>query len=1011
MTRLSRISNNILPKALEKYKTRDFRFQLKARFLYYLCISIIGFMIAITLYSGILQIRNPIYNRLYFPILIPEIAVFISGIICLALLIRGHFSASSHLLLTSMIIATWIGMWMDQGDAIMRLDSVVMILAILSMLPLLVNNYGKVILLYILVNIPPLFIFTILKGKEISLSQAAAFDFIADTSIAMLFIGIVGYYIFRINKLSMEKALSDFDERLEAERALAYTERKYTEMTDLLPQTVFETDIYGNITYVNKNGFIQFGYTENDVKSGLNILSLIIEEERAKAGEKLKETIAGRPSPGSIYHGLKKDGTKFPIQIYYNIFSENQQKKGLLGFVIDITERVSALEEINRSRDQLRSLLSNIPGISYRCLYNSDWSIVFISSEIEKFSGYPASEFISDHARTLNSIIHPEDRNNVNQEIRNAIESRQPWEIEYRLVHRNGEIKWVFDKGRPLINEEGRIEYLDGFILDITGRKLAEKAMRESELKYRTLLENMNEVVMLIDPEDKIQYVNRKFTEVLKYSREEVTGLVGYNLLYDQSDKEIIINAEYNRKTKNITQYEVRFHSKDGKMIHFLVSASSFSNTAGMDSGTIVAMIDITERKFAEEALRQSEERYKTIIESFPDAIMLSDLKGNILFGNEPFERITGIKKEDYSNPDRIAHIHPDDFKKVAEATHHLLSSDISHTGIIENRFVDSWGNIHWLSGIIAKVILNNELVLQTITRDITEKKMIEDELENHRSNLEILVNARTEELNETNKKLQQINEKLNNQRIELENALINLNETQQQLFQSEKMASLGVLAAGIAHEINNPLNFINGGAVALELYFNDHLQDHREKLTPLFAGIREGVKRTSNIVASLNHYSYQGEEKNTPCDVHPIIDNCLVILNSQILQGINIVKNYTAETVTFNSNEGKLHQLFLNILQNAVQSISSEGTININTNISDERLFIKISDTGCGIDKETLLKINDPFFTTKDPGKGTGLGLAISNNILKQYNGTLDFESEPGKGTSAIISFPLNKN
>jgi|WetSurSiteA1Bulk_404760.scaffolds.fasta_scaffold00151_2 signal transduction histidine kinase len=276
-------------------------------------------------------------------------------------------------------------------------------------------------------------------------------------------------------------------------------------------------------------------------------------------------------------------------------------------------------------------------------------------------------------------------------------------------------------------------------------------------------------------------------------------------------------------------------------------------------------------------------------------------------------------------------------------------------------------------------------------------------------SGLELAVKERTEEIEATNEELKAANEELSGQREELESAINSLHTTQKQLVQSEKMASLGVLAAGVAHEINNPLNFINGGVVGLENYISENLQEHRSELEPLIEGIQIGVRRASDIVTSLNHYSRHDDSPSIACDIHEIIDNCLVMLASQYKYKIEVQKIYTTKTHTLLCNEGKLHQAILNILVNAEQAISEKGTVIITTHVMNGRLIISVTDSGCGIPQEDLPKITDPFFTTKDPGKGTGLGLAITYNIVQEYKGTLDFESQSGLGTKVTITLPVS--
>jgi two-component system sensor histidine kinase ChiS len=292
------------------------------------------------------------------------------------------------------------------------------------------------------------------------------------------------------------------------------------------------------------------------------------------------------------------------------------------------------------------------------------------------------------------------------------------------------------------------------------------------------------------------------------------------------------------------------------------------------------------------------------------------------------------------------------------------------------------------------------------------------DLLKKQKKQLEQLVKEKTaevvkqkEDLLAFNEELSFKNEELIKQREELDVTLHSLKEAQSRLVQSEKMASLGVLAAGIAHEINNPLNFIHGGITGIKAYFEENLMEHKPKVEFFVNVISEGVKRAVEIVSGLNHFSRSKNYVAEKIDIHSVIDNCLIMLHNSTKNNIDIVKRYTNSSYSLIGNEGKLHQAILNILANAVQSISGNGRITIITRLEDNKVIISIADTGSGISDEDLPKILDPFFTTKEPGQGTGLGLSITYNILLEHNGTIEFESKQGEGTTAIIILPTNKN
>ena len=233
------------------------------------------------------------------------------------------------------------------------------------------------------------------------------------------------------------------------------------------------------------------------------------------------------------------------------------------------------------------------------------------------------------------------------------------------------------------------------------------------------------------------------------------------------------------------------------------------------------------------------------------------------------------------------------------------------------------------------------------------------------------------------------------------------LKETTQKLVQSEKMASLGVLSAGVAHEINNPLNFIKGGIEILEQGLSEE-KDLKFEAIPSINVIKEGLKRSTAIVSSLNHFSRNTDSMDESCDIHAILDNSLIMLQPKLKYKGKVVKEYEPEDLFVKGNEGKLHQAFLNLLANAEQAIEINGTITVKTSKLKRQINVEIIDDGVGISNDNIDKISDPFFTTKPVGQGTGLGLSITYKIVNEHNGRIRVNSKIGKGTKFTISFKL---
>lgn len=344
------------------------------------------------------------------------------------------------------------------------------------------------------------------------------------------------------------------------------------------------------------------------------------------------------------------------------------------------------------------------------------------------------------------------------------------------------------------------------------------------------------------------------------------------------------------------------------------------------------------------------------------------------------------------------------------------------------------------LSSKLLQYEINDELAQsnRALNAELVRCKKIERELENHKKLLEDKVDQRTADLQAS------IDELIRETHLKIE-AESELRVNQEMLYQSAKMASIGVLAAGVAHEINNPIAFVKSNLQSIEEMLqdlspikeiatvvathnstDDMSEETRSKLLKKFDELADpvdvltelpeiidaaldGTDRVIQIVSELKEYSHQDIEEKTLNDINLLLDKAAALAANELKYKATLIKEYSDELPELKCWGDKLVQVFLNLLVNAVQAIDSKGDINIQTQLKGANIKIMICDSGCGMTEETRLRMFDPFFTTKSVGVGTGLGMHISYNIIENHKGKISVVSELHKGTAITIILPIH--
>ena len=633
--------------------------------------------------------------------------------------------------------------------------------------------------------------------------------------------------------------------------------------------------------------------------------------------------------------------------------------------------------------EQLFRTIFEQAAVSIALIETKTGRFVRVNSKCEEFTGYTADEL---QEMTIHDISHPDELEENLENLRrlHAGEIRE-FSMEKRVVNRDGSANWYQLTVSPTwdLGEEPR--YHVAIAQDISARKRAELEIVASERKYRQLIETTQEGVCVIDAEGVTTFANDRLAAMLGYTSEEMIGRHIFDFMDEVAKEDAQRN--FDRRREGIKeQHDFRWRRKDGAELWTSMSTNPLMDEHGKHVGALAMVADITSRKRMESELKESRDklevrvlertaeltaaneqlqkeiftrkrideargRLSSIIEATPDFVGFADVSGHVRFLNQSARRSLGIPEEISLDGLNLSDFHPE------SATRFL--SETAFPAVLKD---GSWrGEVTWRSRGGREI--PTAMVLQAHYSSEGEVELIST----------------------------------------IAHDISDLRDAEQALQRSERLASIGTLAAGITHEINNPL-----GAMLLTTEYALRKINDQVTVQESLESILSHVERCARIVRSVLQFSRDGYSRKAEHDVVEILRRAQDLTRHHAQQaGIQIIlsTDLTRCHATFNPLE--IEQVFVNLLTNAIQSSKPGASVHVKADSTDEFAQVIIEDQGAGMSPEILARVFDPFFTTRLHGGGTGLGLSIVHGIIRDHDGTIDVSSELDRGTRVTVTLP----
>ncbi|MFA6096171.1 MAG: PAS domain-containing protein [Candidatus Paceibacterota bacterium] len=498
------------------------------------------------------------------------------------------------------------------------------------------------------------------------------------------------------------------------------SERRYRELADSLPQIIFETDPGFNLTFLNNNAISVFGYNSNDYANGMSFDKLFVEENAIKIKDCTIDFIRKKKFHSCEKIAKKKDGGTFPALIHISsILNERKEFDGLRGIIIDISDRKEMEELLKESEEKYRNIIedSNDP------IWVGDLrgNITFFNKEAEKLFGYQLGELEN---RSYEPLIPREDLPRLKKIIVSAF-SGNPEQFEVKIKQKSGQLIDVWIKLNALY-KNGKIEGLIAIGRNITEKKKSENLLIESEERYRTMVENSNDMIYILDTQGKITYINPAAEICSGMKKEEIIGQ-SYTLMLSPADipriKDIFTRTLRGEKNN----YEAKVNKADGSSLILSVNTAPIYKDEKI-IGTVSFAKDITEEKISKNLLLESEERYRTLVENSNDVIWSLDTNGKFVYINKAAESISGYRPEEVVGASFELLLFTEDIDRIRAIFQSVMSGNVNK---YEIRVKKKNGDIFILS-VNTAPIFKKDQIIGTVScgRDITEQKAQEKELQ-----------------------------------------------------------------------------------------------------------------------------------------------------------------------------------------------------------------------------------------------------------------------------------------